>query len=425
MDSTRAIEEALGALGANFSVDFRRGFHALRSLMPANHSTEGWVNNWQNRAGTEVVSHQLASMTSASSFGGEHATTSIGDIPLLLESGALVRAFSCEEDKYSLVSRLSRWLALSAMWHFYHWMVSETGCAALSKNIYSVVSSCPRTPCKCHRLYYPFNLLCELAHHVQDYLASNPRDTSTSVPYDLASRLISDFRLPPNSIIRTDLRTSIPKKGPEQRRLKRVEEEFNTVFRLLLEQIFVYPHVRRLLAHEGVTFGSGTQSNYCLSSEEFKQLRECTIAVGGICSGLQRAFGTTIIFSFTCNEEWSKIIHDPGRYFFMGQGKQNRILETRSVARELERGELTYMRPVMEYIDEVLQEKMVGSKSKSTSRPSVSAHAFYPCSADVTVLMGRCRLDVAGGLAIRGRERLLRYVKLALLSVRLRSDLSI
>jgi hypothetical protein len=163
VDSTCAIEEALGALGANFNVDFRHGFHALRSLMPANHSMEGWVNDWHGRAVTEVVTHQLASLNSVSSSGGKQAVTSIGDTPLLFKSGALVRAFSYEEDKYSLVSHLSSWLALSALWHFYHWMVSKTGCSALSKNTYNVVSNCSRTPCVCHRHGHPFNLLCECA----------------------------------------------------------------------------------------------------------------------------------------------------------------------------------------------------------------------------------------------------------------------
>jgi hypothetical protein len=288
----------------------------------------------------------------------------IGSLTLLVESGSLLRTLSYEENKYFILSRIVRWLALSSLCHFYVWMTSKSGCAKLAESIYEIVHACIAThgnltegqKCACASKPRPDHALCRLGHHIMGYM-DKTADPDAVIPSDITHALIVAFKLPSSLSLHTDLRVKI-NDPPDKRRLNRQKKEFCSVYRLLLEQIFVYLHVQRLLGHFDAKFGPPESPDQPVTATEYEHLREHTIAVGGVCTHLQRACGSSVIFSLDCGDGWKKLISNPARFFFLNKKTSPIHAATHSVARALIKNEKAVMKKKTEFIDHLLDKSI-------------------------------------------------------------------
>jgi hypothetical protein len=360
------IEKALKALNANVPGNMHKYFHSLQSLVAGNSSTEGWITNWLNHGALEGAMHHLSTL-SGTEVGDSTRSNSLGNLSLLMQSGLLLFSFSFEHHKHSIVSRVSRWLALSALCYLYTWMTADTGCKGLSAYIYGIVKQCNASNqsgqdrCRCGSQSTLISVLCQLAHHAISYLLLGMVDHTKRVPAELTSQLVRTFKLPPSIQLYTDIRVGKIPTRPDPKRPERMQLKFHSLFRLLLEQIFVYPHSQSLLSSTGAgsPLDAIVEGQPC--PESFTRLREHVIAVGGICSQLQGLFGSTVIFSLCCDNSWEKLVRNPSSFFFL-DSQNSRARASHSLAQALQKNEGTVMKSVVGFVDQILSEEIDNSE---------------------------------------------------------------
>jgi hypothetical protein len=171
----------------------------------------------------------------------------------LLQAGQVLHVFSYERQKHSVFSKVLHWLALVSLSHFFVWMSSSTGSQSLAAQVYSQIKICPSldtssSECTCGP---SLPLLIALSHHIAWYLAGLKSEEENQIPVVLTQRLVSNLNLPPSQILWCDIQSGSHSAVSSQR-ADRHAEEFVRVFALVLEQIFVYPHVHGLFAMVGV-----------------------------------------------------------------------------------------------------------------------------------------------------------------------------
>src|SRR6201999_3653760 len=103
------IDDALQAIHDNHSGQLSEHFHPLQGLVPNKKSTKDWIMEHLGREAIANFMHQFASDNKLLA----PQSTEV-HIRHLTQAGPLLRAYSFEERKHSIVSRLCRWLSLSA-----------------------------------------------------------------------------------------------------------------------------------------------------------------------------------------------------------------------------------------------------------------------------------------------------------------------
>jgi hypothetical protein len=385
-DGQAVIKHAVQCIGDNYRGNFQKSFHSIIALAGSSASSDTcqWIRGWFDNSGTEILIHEISAATSTSQAAAAASDSTqpgnaIGSLSLLVESGSLLRSLSYEENKFFILTRIVRWLALSSLCHFYVWMTSQSGCANLAEHVHTLAYTClvkqrkEHRSCECSSQPPQTHALCRLAHHILEYMEGDACPDAV-IPYDIARALIMAFQLPKALSIRTDLRTKVNK--PDKRRLSRRRSEFCNIYRLLLEQLFVYPHVGRLLAHFGAKFGPAENPDQPSTAIEFEHLREHTIAVGGVCTHLQRAFGSTVILSLDCGDGWKRLISNPARFFFLNTKTSPVHAATHTVARALIKNEKLVMKQKTEFVDRILEEPVSNSELISHLPVSLIRQSF-------------------------------------------------